>query len=455
MLESFQTFTFAIMPILPFMVQAPLWLVSPFIILLILLATGPVFFPGLWHRSYKAICIVFGLLVASYYVIVGHNFELPLEVFAEYISFISLLVILYIASGGIFLFIDFESKVYTNIIFLFLAALATNFIGTTGASVLFIRPFMRVNRYRLKPYHIIFFIFLVSNVGGSLTPIGDPPLFMGFLKGVPFFWTLAHLWMPWLVTVILLLVLFYFIDIRNQQLDDVDESKHYTQKIIVDGKRNFIWLFIGVASVFIDPNMWDGVPYIELHGKKISFIRELIQLGSALLCYRFASKKALQANHFNFEPIREVAYLFFGIFLCMMPALELLADYAQEHASSMQLSPASVYFVSGFFSAFLDNAPTYLNVFTLLLSSAGLDINQSADVTTFLQSSTASQLIALSAGAVFFGAMTYIGNGPNLMVKSMAEQMGVKMPGFGAYILKYSVPFLLPVLILVCLLFFI
>ena len=433
----------------------PAWVVVPFVSLLLMIATGPVLFPKIWHHYYKHISIVLGLLVGTYYVVVLNNLVLPLETLAEYLSFISLLTILYISSGGIFLFMDVESKAWVNILFLFAAAVFTNIIGTTGASVLFIRPYMRINRYRLKPYHIVFFIFIVSNVGGSLTPIGDPPLFMGFLKGVPFAWTIQNLLGPWLIAIASLLTIFYFFEKKNTALDDVDVSTHYSNKIIVNGKRNFFWLFLGVATVFLDPNIIDGLPYIDFHGKKISFLRELIQLSAAFLCFRFADKKALQSNNFDFEAIKEVAFLFFGIFLCMMPALQTLEAFAHQQKDTLHLTPNLIYWASGIFSSVLDNAPTYLNVFAVIMSSADLSLDSFADVQKFMQSSQLDLLMALSAGAVFFGAMTYIGNGPNFMVKAIAEQTGVKMPSFGKYIWKFSIPILLPVLILVCLVYFI
>jgi Na+/H+ antiporter NhaD/arsenite permease-like protein len=433
----------------------PVWVVIPFVLLLLLIATGPVLFPKFWHHYYKAISVVLGLLVGLFYLIQLKNFVLPIEAVAEFISFISLLTVLYIASGGIYLFFDMESKAQTNIIFLFLAALATNFIGTTGASVLFIRPFMRLNRYRLQPYHIIFFIFMVSNVGGSLTPIGDPPLFMGFLKGVPFFWTLTNLWIPWLTAIVFLLCVFYFFENKNKGLDEVDVSAHYSNKIIINGKRNLIWLFVGVASVLLDPNVIDGLPYLPFHGKKISFVREIIQLSAAFMCYKFSNQKALQSNNFDFEPIKEVAFLFFGIFLTMMPALQLLEAFAGAQKGQIAITDTLVYWSSGIFSSVLDNAPSYLNVFAVVLSDAGLSLNNMADVKQFMQSDRVHLLVSLSVGSVFFGAMTYIGNGPNFMVKSIAEQAGVKMPSFGKYIYKYSLPILLPVLMLIWLLYFI
>lgn len=433
----------------------PIWLVIPFVSLLAMIATGPVLFADFWHHQYKKISVLLGLLVGGYYLLFLNNSFMPAETLFEYFSFISILTILYVASGGIYIFLDIESKPITNILFLAFAAVITNLIGTTGASVLLIRPFMRLNRYRLKPYHIVFFIFIVSNVGGSLTPIGDPPLFMGFLKGVPFQWTLSHLWKHWVLAISLLLGAFYLFERKNAELDEVDSNVHYTNKVLITGKRNLFWLLLAVFSVFLDPNIIEGIPYIELHGKKLSYLREIIQLSSAALCFYFSNNKALQSNSFDFEPIKEVAFLFFGIFLCMMPALQLLEHFAHHQGADLNLNPSLIYWSSGLFSSVLDNAPTYLNVLTLLMSKANLSITEIQDVKEFIASPNFTQLVALSVGAVFFGAMTYIGNGPNFMVKAIAEHNGVKMPSFGKYISKFSIPILLPILILIWLVFFI
>ncbi len=434
--------------------EPPLWLVSPFVFLLMSIAVMPVLFSHFWHKYYKLISIGLGLFVMTYYVVVLDNMVLPIESLAEYASFISLLTILYVASGGIYIFVDVESKAITNVIFLFIAAILTNLIGTTGASVLLIRPFIRLNRYRIQAYHIIFFIFIVSNLGGLLTPIGDPPLFMGFLKGIPFTWTFKDLMLEWIIANSILLSIFYFFEKRNTKLDEIDNPSLFTNKLIINGKRNIFWLLLGVASVFLDPNIIDGLPAIEFHGRKLSFLREIIQLSAAFFCFRYASKNALKSNDFDFEPIKEVAFLFFGIFLSMLPALQLLESFAHHQKDTLQLSPGLIYWFSGLFSSVLDNAPTYINVFTLILSSSGFSINSIIDVQSFLQNGNIELLKAVSTGSVFFGAMTYIGNGPNLMVKSIAENSGIKMPTFGVYILKYSIPILLPVLTLVYLLFF-
>jgi Na+/H+ antiporter NhaD/arsenite permease-like protein len=432
----------------------PLLLVFPFVILLLLIAIGPIFLSKFWHHHFQKVSVGLGAVVFLYYGFVMDSFLHSLETIAEYISFISLLTVLFVASGGIYAFIDVESKPFTNILFLFLAAILTNLLGTTGASVLLIKPFMRINRYRLQPYHIVFFIFIVSNLGGLLTPIGDPPLFMGYLKGVPFEWTFIHLLPKWILAISLLLFVFFLVDRKNTKLDDVDTSAHYTNKILINGKRNFIWLAIGIISIFIDPNLIEGLPHIDIDGKKISYLREIIQLSAAFFCFKFSNKNAMESNEFSFEPIKEVAWLFIGIFLTMIPALQWLEHSAQNPLISNQISVGVAYWFSGIFSSVLDNAPTYLNVFAVVLSKFGFSIDNINDVKLFLKSNNIEFLSALSTGAVFFGAMTYIGNGPNFMVKSIADKAGVKMPSFGEYIYKYSIPYLLPVLIVVWLVFY-
>jgi Na+/H+ antiporter NhaD/arsenite permease-like protein len=433
----------------------PLFLVFPFVILLLLIAIGPIFLEKFWHHHYSKVSVGLGAFVFLYYGFAMDNFTHPLETIGEYISFISLLTILFVASGGIYVFVDIESKPINNILFLLLAAILTNLLGTTGASVLLIKPFMRINRYRLKPYHIVFFIFIVSNLGGLLTPIGDPPLFMGYLKGVPFQWTFIHLLPKWIVGIAGILFVFFLVDRKNIQLDEVDVSAHYTNKIIINGKKNFIWLAIGIISIFIDPNLIDGLPHIAIDGKKISFIREIIQLSASFFCFKLSNKKALESNDFSFDPIKEVAWLFIGIFLTMIPALQWLEHMAKNPEISSKISVSVAYWFSGVFSSVLDNAPTYLNVFAVVLAKFGFSLDNMNDVKEFLKTENINYLSALSTGAVFFGAMTYIGNGPNFMVKSIADKAGVKMPSFGDYIFKYSIPYLLPVLVIVWLVFYI
>lgn len=434
------------------------WSVIPFVLLLVMIATGPLFYPHFWHKSYPIIAIVLAFIVSTYYLFWLHNQHSPIHSAAEYIQFIALLTGLFVASGGILINVDKEAKPLTNVIILAIGAVIANVIGTTGASMLLIRPFIRLNNNRIKPYHIVFFIFIVSNVGGCLTPIGDPPLFLGFLKGIPFEWTLINNLVPWALAVIMLLVYFYFFDIRNKadyakMRGDEEPPAPVSGKIELKGRRNFFWLAIVVGAVFVDPNVFDWVPGIEYHGAKFSYIREVIMFLAAIGAARFSDLQAIQGNDFSFEPIREVAFLFIGIFFTMMPALELVSDFAQSPKGTELISASSLYWGTGLLSGFLDNAPTYVNFLTASMASVGADINQIEQVRDFANEELL-YLMAISLGAVFFGAFTYIGNGPNFMVKSIAEQVGIKMPSFFSYIIKYSIPILLPILFVIWLLFF-
>tara|TARA_R110000796_G_scaffold96719_1_gene202924 strand:- start:322498 stop:323961 length:1464 start_codon:yes stop_codon:yes gene_type:complete len=433
------------------------WSVIPFALLLIMIATGPLFYEHFWHKNYPIIAVSLAAIVVLYYLFGVGDVNHPVHALAEYVQFIALLSSLYIASGGIMIEVDKKATPLTNVGLLLIGAVISNLIGTTGASMLLIRPFVRLNKGRIQPYHIIFFIFMVSNVGGALTPIGDPPLFLGFLKGVPFAWTLEHNFVPWLTGLGLLSVVFYIFDKRNTD-EDLEEISSFTNKTTILGSRNFIWLAIIIASVFIDPNVIEGIPAIHYHGQKFSFIRELIMFSVGFLSYRFADKRAIKGNEFNFEPIREVAFIFIGIFGTMMPALALVSEFAQSETGTALITHNTLYWGTGILSGFLDNAPTYLNFLAAALASQGGDIAVISNVHDYamggVYDDSVSKLIAISLGAVFFGAMTYIGNGPNFMVKSIAEQMGIHMPSFFGYILRYSIPILLPILFVIWLIFF-
>jgi Na+/H+ antiporter NhaD/arsenite permease-like protein len=438
---------------------APAWLVIPFVALLLMIATGPLFYEHFWHHHYPKVAVGLAFLVVFYYLFVLHNVHGPVHALAEYVQFIALLASLYIASGGILIEIDKKATPMANVTLLMVGALISNLIGTTGASMLLVRPFIRLNKGNIQAYHIIFFIFMVSNVGGSLTPIGDPPLFLGFLKGVPFFWTLEHNWPAWLLALGILAIIFYFIDKKfgKANEDEVLEEVVYTNKFALVGIRNFGWLAIVIASVFLDPNVLEWVPAIHYDGQKFSFIREVIMLSVAYLSYRFADQKAIKGNEFNFEPIREVAFIFIGIFGTMMPALELVGNFAKSPEGASLITHNTLYWGTGLLSGFLDNAPTYLNFLAAAMASQGADINNIDMVRDFANNNyldSSFELMAISIAAVFFGAMTYIGNGPNFMVKSIAEQSGIKMPSFFGYVIRFSIPVLLPILIIIWLVFF-
>ncbi len=435
------------------------WSVIPFVVLLLMIATGPLFYEHFWHKNYPKISVILALIVVGYYLFILHNAHHPIHALAEYVQFISLLASLYIASGGIMIDIDKASSPKANVMILLIGAVIANLIGTTGASMLLIRPFIRLNKDRIRPYHIVFFIFIVSNVGGSLTPIGDPPLFLGFLKGVPFFWTLEHNILPWVVGVLVLAGIFYWFDKRSVERDETIEAPaSYTNKITLTGTRNFFWLTIVIISVFLDPNVIDWVPAIHYDGQKFSFVREIIMLSVAYLSFKFADQTSLKGNEFSFEPIREVAFIFVGIFGTMMPALELVGNFAASPDGARLITHNTLYWGTGILSGFLDNAPTYLNFLAAAMSAEGGSINLIDNVRDFaaggVYEDSVLSLKAISIAAVFFGAFTYIGNGPNFMVKSIAEQVGIKMPSFFGYMIRFAIPFLFPLLIITWLIFF-
>ncbi|WP_194775980.1 sodium:proton antiporter, partial [Pararhodonellum marinum] len=364
---------------------APGWLVIPFVVLLLMIATGPLFYEHFWHHHYPKIAVGLAVIVVLFYLFVLHNVHAPVHALAEYVQFIALLASLYIASGGILIEIDKESTPMANVGLLMVGALISNLIGTTGASMLLIRPFIRLNGHNIQAYHIIFFIFMVSNIGGSLTPIGDPPLFLGFLKGIPFFWTLEYNWPAWLLALIILSIIFYFIDQRFGRANDHEmiEEVKFTNKFSMIGSKNFLWLLVIICSVFLDPNVIEWVPAIHYDGQKFSFLREIIMLSVAYLSFRFADKKALSGNEFNFEPIREVAFIFVGIFGTMMPALELVGNFAKSPEGAALITHNTLYWGTGVLSGFLDNAPTYLNFLAAAMGSQGADINNVESVRNF------------------------------------------------------------------------
>ncbi len=422
------------------------YMVIPFVVLLLMIATGPLFYHHFWEKHYPKIAIALGAITVLYYILVLHDTHSLLHTTAEYLSFIALLASLFVASGGILIKVDKKATPMLNVLLLLFGAIIANIIGTTGASMLLIRPFLKINKGRIRPYHVIFFIFLVSNIGGALTPIGDPPLFLGFLRGIDFFWVITNVIHIWVPTIILLLLLFYIFDSRNK--DGEDSGHEYTGKIEFHGLKNIWFLVIIILSVFIDPGVMSWVPSLS----PLPFgIREIIMFSVVYLAYKFADQKCLKENEFEWEPIKEVAYLFIGIFACMIPALQLIAHEANVMGD--QLTPGMFYWATGLLSGFLDNAPTYLNFLSAALGKFGLDVNVAANVREFMELHPI-YLRAISVAAVYFGAMSYIGNGPNFMVKSICERSGVEMPSFFGYMVKYSIPILIPIFVIVMLIFF-
>ncbi len=438
----------------------PLWLVVPFATLLVMIAIGPLLFHRFWERNYPAISVGLGCIVAAYYgFFLDNGWHLLEHTLEEYLSFIALISSLFVVSGGILVRIERRGTPLINASLLFFGAAISNLVGTTGASMLLIRPYMRINAGRLQAFHIVFFIFIVSNIGGALTPVGDPPLFLGFLKGVPFFWVLPKVFLPWIITLAGLLFIFIILDKRA----GIGDTKSAEAKggITITGRRNFLFLAAIIIAVFLDPAVLQGVPSLQELFHLPFGIRELMMFMVALAAYNFSNHEAFKGNEFNFEPIKEVAFLFIGIFATMIPALELIGNYASQHAAEFSLS--RFYWLTGALSGVLDNAPTYLNFFAGALGKFGLNIAFPEDVRHFasgvaspVQEDVASDmyLMAISVAAVFFGALTYIGNAPNFMVKNIAAQADVEVPDFLEYIYKYSLPILLPFFILLWLLFF-
>jgi Na+/H+ antiporter NhaD/arsenite permease-like protein len=423
-----------------------IFMVIPFVVLLVMIATGPLFYHHFWEKYYPIIAILLGLVTVFYYLLFLQDTHSLLHTAAEYLSFIALLSSLFVASGGILIRVDKKATPWLNAGILLFGSVIANIIGTTGASMLLIRPFIKINQDRIKPYHIIFFIFLVSNIGGCLTPIGDPPLFLGFLRGVRFFLVITEVWYIWLPTILLVILLFVIVDSRNKGGNN--SNTQYTGKIEFKGMKNVFYLIVIVISVFIDPAVMSWVPSLS----PMPFgIREIIMFSMVVIAYKTADENILKANEFTFEPIKEVAYLFVGIFATMIPALQLISYEA--NVLGEKLTPGIFYWATGVLSAFLDNAPTYLNFLSASMGKFGMDVNLPSEVLKF-ERLYPIYISAISVAAVFFGAMTYIGNGPNFMVKSISERSGIKMPSFFGYLFKYSIPILIPIFTIVWLAFY-
>ena len=412
----------------------PLWSILPFVLMLLTIAIAPLLNEHFWEKNKnKAIfSVVYSIpIIILFYFF--KDFHPLLHEVKEYFSFIVLLGSLYIVSGGIFLAGDILGTPKNNTLFLLIGGIIANIFGTTGASMLLIRPILRINRERNYISHIpIFFIFIVSNIGGCLTPIGDPPLFMGYLRGVPFFWSL-RLFPEWAFMMLIILSVFYFIDKHYykkeaESIKKLDKIAYEPLKLF--GRRNLILIFAIIASV-----IFLRTPY-----------REFLMILVSIISLKYTPKYIREKNEFNFAPIVEVAVLFAGIFITMVPALLILEAKGGEMGIT---KPWHFFWITGFLSSFLDNTPTYLTYLSLaqgLAHSTGLP-QEVAGIPN-------SILAAISLAAVFMGANTYIGNGPNFMVKVICEHQKVKMPSFFGFLLK-AIIFLFPCFILITLLFLI
>jgi len=443
---------YAIRPVQPVMI-------APFIILLFAIAFMPFINKLWWEKRYSIVCLILGVIPLYYYLIIQRNVPRMASTVCDYLSFIILIGSLFVVSGGIHIRIKGRSTPHANVVLLTVGAVFSNLLGTTGASMVLIRPFIRFNRYRISGYHIVFFIFVVSNIGGLLSPIGDPPLFLGYLKGVPFFWVFSRVWHIWIMVLSAVLLIFYIIDVHEfKKLPEAMEReiKEAGEHALVDGLHNCIFLFMIIGAVFI-----------------VEPLREVVMIIAAAAGYFTTKRQIHEQNHFKFTPLKEVAVLFATIFVTMVPAL----DWLELNAGSIGITrPAQFYWYSGLLSAVLDNAPTYLNFLSASFGLHGLNVNNPIHMQAMLGILSESQMKnihllqtfqirhvtlqswkyiqAISVGSVLFGAITYLGNGPNFMVKSIAEQQHARVPHFMGYMIHYSLPVLGPILIMIWLLFF-
>ena len=438
----------------------------PFAGLLLCIAVLPLVKAEWWEAHQPHAIVFWSLLFVLPFAFVygpGQAFEKVLEcIVDDYLTFIILLVGLFCVSGNITLEGDLAGSPRINVGLLLIGTMLSSWIGTTGASMLMVRPIIKMNAWRKRRSHImVFFIFLISNIGGCLTPIGDPPLLMGFMRGVPFFWSL-HLFPVLLFNVVILLTIFYFLDRRAYRKDIAeglkpDISKPGTEVHIL-GLHNLIFLAMIVAAVILSgtlPGMAafqdaeGAVRGIHLFGEVTltypALIEVVIILVAAFLSFKTTSVEIRRKNHFTWGAIQEVAVLFVGIFITMQPALMIL----KANGASLGLNkPFEMFWATGCLSSFLDNTPTYL----VFLTTAGA-LGFTEGMPTILGTVPVAMLEAISCGAVFMGANTYIGNAPNFMVKSISDENGIRMPSFFGYLL-WSVTFLIPVFLLDMLVFF-
>lgn len=437
------------------------WWGLPFAGVLLSIALMPLLLPHVWHHHFGKICAGWALLFALPFAATqGAGTTAGLLVhtlLAEYIPFIVLLVALYTAAGGIYVRGNLHGSPGTNVAIMAAGSVLASFMGTTGASMLLIRPLIRANDNRKHVAHVVvFFIFTVSNAGGSLTPLGDPPLFLGFLKGVEFFWTAKHIFPETLLLLGSLLAIFYVIDsyyYRKEGVLPADPTPD-TPRFGLDGAINFLPLGLVIGLVLMSGTWKPGVSF-DVMGTKVELqqlVRDVLLVGVALLSLAITPKGVRERNHFSWAPMQEVAKIFIGIFVTMVPVLAMLrAGEAGPFAAVARAVsddsgahlPWAYFWLSGALSSFLDNAPTYLVFFNL----AGGD-------PVALMTTHAATLAAISAGSVFMGANTYIGNAPNFMVKAIAEDRGIAMPSFFGY-MAWSGAVLLPLFVLMTFFFFV
>ncbi len=441
----------------------PLWSVIPFVGILLSIAVFPLVAPHFWHHHFPKVSAMWAVVFAAPFLwAYGHEalHEILHIYIIDYIPFIILLWALFTVAGGIRVRGSLAGTPLVNTLMLAIGTVIASWVGTTGAAMLMIRPVLRANARRAHKVHtVVFFIFLVANIGGSLTPLGDPPLFLGFLHGVPFFWTLGLIREMGVVAGILLVV-YFILDLRywkkeTEAARQVDESEG---RFGIDGLHNVLFLG-GILGGVILSGIWrpGSVSVLGVHQEIQNLLRDVILIVMGLLSMVTTRKTIREANGFSWFPILEVAYLFAGIFMTIIPALAILK--AGEHGAMAGLvravtEPWHFFWVTGALSSFLDNAPTYLTFLTTAEGMLFPGVPEPGVIHRII-SEHELYLTAISTGAVFMGAMTYIGNAPNFMVKSIAEESGVEMPSFFGYLLRWSLLFLIPVFVLVTFLFYV
>ncbi len=439
--------------------KLPLWSSIPFAGILLSIAIFPLVAPEFWHHHYPKVSAFWAIVVAVplIYVFKGVAIHEILHIYiTDYIPFIILLWSLYTVAGGILLRGTLRGTPVINTLMLAFGTLIASWVGTTGAAMIMIRPFLRANAHRkYRTYQVVFFIFLICNIGGILTPLGDPPLFLGFLHGVPFFWTMK-LFPILLLAGGVVLGLFFLIDLYYYRKEQTEQPKDET-KLKIEGLHNLLFLAGIVGAVLFSGVVHLGhVSILGVHREISTLIRDAVLIIMGLLSLKTTSWEIRRDNDFTWFPILEVAYLFAGIFMTMIPPIAILR--AGEKGALAWLieavrEPAHFFWATGTLSSFLDNAPTYLTFLNTALGRFFPGMPEHQAVHMLIQHKSLF-LEAISAGAVLMGANTYIGNAPNFMVRSIAEEAGVPMPSFFGYILKYSLPILIPTFILVTLVFF-
>lgn len=451
----------------------PIWSIIPFVGMLLSIAIFPLAKPEWWERRQLQVAIFWSLIfLVPFSIVYGMGetaYQLMETVILDYVPFIVLLFGLFVVSGGIHISGSIAGTTKNNVILLAIGTLLASWIGTTGAAMLLIRPVLRANHWRKHKTHIVvFFIFLVANIGGCLTPLGDPPLFLGYLRGVPFFWTLLHIWPLLLINSIVLLVVFALVDrhfIKRESTEalallELEREADDRVPIRIEGARNLIFLGIIIIAVILNGVIPQTEFFLDDAGNVFGIdIHEHVHLGlnyflqialillASALSMSTTKKEIREANDFEWGPIAEVAKLFIGIFITMIPALALL----RANGAALGIdSPLKFFWITGALSSFLDNSPTYV---VFLTTAGALGASGAGTVLTTVGAVSEHILLAISAGAVFMGAITYIGNAPNFMVKSMAERGNVKMPSFFGY-MGWSLAILVPLFLLDSVLFF-